>query len=84
MGPRAGLDEQKISSPPVFDPRTVQPVASRYINYSSRPNYCAVKLKVKQSHYRPEVTTARDGCKVVSLTHRPPLPPGNTNGTYFF
>jgi hypothetical protein len=23
------------------------------------------------------VTTARDGGKVVSLTHRPPLPPGN-------
>jgi len=27
------------------------------------------------------VTTARDGGKVVSLTHRPPLPPGNTPGT---
>ena len=24
------------------------------------------------------VTTAQDGGKVVSLTHRPPLPPGNT------
>jgi len=29
-GPRAGLDGQKISPPPGFDPRTVQPVASRY------------------------------------------------------
>ena len=29
------------------------------------------------------VTTARDGGKVVSLTHRPPLPPGNTPGTHF-
>jgi len=29
------------------------------------------------------VTTAQDGGKVVSLTHRPPLPPGNTPGTYF-
>jgi len=27
------------------------------------------------------MTTARDGGKVVSLTHRPPLPPGNTPGT---
>ena len=27
------------------------------------------------------VTTAQDGGKVVSLTHRPPLPPGNTPGT---
>jgi hypothetical protein len=29
------------------------------------------------------VTTAQDGAKVVSLTHRPPLPPGNTPGTHF-
>ena len=27
--------------------------------------------------------TAQDGGKVVSLTHRPPLPPGNTHGTHF-
>jgi hypothetical protein len=29
------------------------------------------------------VTTAQDGGKVVSLTHRPPLPPGNTPGAHF-
>jgi len=29
------------------------------------------------------MTTAQDGGKVVSLMHRPPLPPGNTPGTYF-
>jgi hypothetical protein len=29
------------------------------------------------------VTTAQDGGKVVSLTHRPPLPPGKTSGTHF-
>jgi len=29
------------------------------------------------------VTTAQDGGKVVSLTHRPILPPGNTPGTHF-
>ena len=29
------------------------------------------------------VTTAQDGGKVVSLTHRPPLPPGNAPGTHF-
>ena len=29
------------------------------------------------------VTTAQDGGKVVSLTHRPPLLPGNTPGTHF-
>jgi hypothetical protein len=29
------------------------------------------------------MTTAQDGGKVVSLTHRSPLPPGNTSGTHF-
>ena len=29
------------------------------------------------------MTTAQDGGKVVSLTHRPPLPSVNTPGTHF-
>jgi len=29
------------------------------------------------------MTTAQVGGKVVSLTHRPPLPPGNAPGTHF-
>jgi len=29
------------------------------------------------------MTMAKDGGKVVSLAHRPPLPPGNTPGTHF-
>jgi hypothetical protein len=29
------------------------------------------------------MTTAQDGGKVVSLTHRPPLPLGNAPGTHF-
>ena len=29
------------------------------------------------------MTTARDGGKVVNLTHQPPLPPGNTPGNHF-
>ena len=29
------------------------------------------------------MTTAQDGGKVVGLTHRPPLPPGNSPGTHF-
>jgi hypothetical protein len=35
VGPRAGLDEYgNPRHPPEFDPRTVQPVASRYTNYA--------------------------------------------------
>ena len=30
------------------------------------------------------MTTAQDGGKVVSLTHRPPLPPGIAPGTHFY
>jgi len=29
------------------------------------------------------MTTAQDGGKVVTLTHRPPLPAGNAPGTHF-
>jgi hypothetical protein len=53
--------------------------------------------KVKQSHYRPGQAqtipgglgsqfsrqSAHEGGKVVSLTHQPPLPPGNIPGTHF-
>ena len=37
VDPRAGLDGRKISSPPGFDPRTVQPVVSRYNEWATRP-----------------------------------------------
>ena len=39
MGPRAGLERcGKSRNPPSgFDPRTVQPVASRYTDYATRP-----------------------------------------------
>jgi hypothetical protein len=41
VDPRAGLDGcEKISPPPGFDPRTVQPVASRYTDYANSINKC--------------------------------------------
>jgi len=54
--------------------------------------WCALKKAVPlQAWSGPEgsrmlripdfMTMAQDGGKVVSLTHRPPLPPGNTPGT---
>ena len=35
---------RKISSPPGFDPRTVQPVASRYTEYATRPTFVRITL----------------------------------------
>ena len=41
MGPRAGLDRcGKSCPPPGFDPRTAQPVASRYTHWATRPTIC--------------------------------------------
>jgi hypothetical protein len=37
----------------------------------------------RKLRFPDSMTTARDGGKVVSLTHRPPLPPGNTPGIHF-
>jgi len=37
----------------------------------------------KKLRFPDFMTTAQDGGKVVSLTHRPPLIPGNTPGTHF-
>ena len=36
----------------------------------------------RKSRFPDYVTTVQDGGKVVNLTHRPPLPPGNAPGTH--
>jgi hypothetical protein len=42
VGPRAGPDRcGNFCSPLGFDPRTVQPVASRYTDYATKPTYIA-------------------------------------------
>ena len=38
-GPRAVLDCRKISPPPGFEPRTIQPIASRYTDWAILAHY---------------------------------------------
>ena len=46
VGPRADLDRcGKSRPPPGFDPRTVQPVASRYTDWATRPTLCKVVVR---------------------------------------
>ena len=56
VGPRAGLDGRKISPPSGFDPRTVQPVASRYTEYATLPtkyqNY--IEIRISKLHRKRE------------------------------
>ena len=39
---------RKISPPPGFDPRTVQPVASRYTDYATRPTITTIPCGISQ------------------------------------
>jgi len=47
LGPRAGLDGRNISSPPGFDPRTVQSVVNRYNDLATRPTDLPTKTENK-------------------------------------
>jgi hypothetical protein len=62
----------------------------QYISYLQGKKGKAVPLQAwsgpegsRKLRFPDYMTTAQDDGKVVSLTHRPPLPPGNTPGTHF-
>ena len=97
VGPRGG-PVRKILLLPEFDPWTFQPVASPYTDCDipacatifNKGKGKAVPLQAwsgpegsRKLRFLDYMTTAQDGGKVVSLTHLPPLPPGNALGTHF-
>jgi hypothetical protein len=58
---------QNISPLPGFDPRTVQPVASRYTDYATRPIFSGVDVHEIQKHIfrlSIRVQNLRDGLAV--------------------
>jgi len=63
----------------VYNTNAVRLVIKAVLLETWRGLECSRKLK-----FPDFVTTAQDGGKVVSLTHRPLLPQGNTPGTHFY
>ena len=82
-----------------IDPETVRLVAQCLKHYATlgpiRTSIPSSKVKLKESRNRPgvaqrvpgglgsQIFITYEGGEVVSLTYRPPLPPGNVLGTHF-
>jgi len=73
-------------------PAGIEPATSRIVAQHNIPTVKgkAVPLQAwsdpegsRKLRFPDFVATAQDGGKVVSLTHRPHLPPGNAPGTHF-
>ena len=69
VGPRAGLDTcGKNCPPPGFDLRTVQPVASRYTDWATRPNLCQGLSKIKDLSLAAENMTSIRTSQLFTIT----------------
>ena len=67
MGPRAGLDGQKISSPLGFDPRTLQSVASCYTDYGGKKNRYYISERVFVALRYPACNAHAPYCRLLPV-----------------
>jgi len=72
----------------MFQIKVVQKIKTNFILNKGKGKAVPLQTRSGPEGFRklrfPDyMTTAQDGGKVVSLTHRPPLPPGNAPGTHF-
>jgi len=57
---------RKISPPPGFDPRTVQPIASRYTDWATRPT-CNITLTIYQTRTAKHIMYCFSYCRCTWL-----------------
>jgi hypothetical protein len=72
-GPRASLDRcRKFCPPPGFDPRTVQPIASHYTDWVTRPTMYVPRKKKKKGNRLSHqyLTTLTEVHSPTQLTYR--------------
>jgi len=81
VGPRVGLDGRNIFSPPEFDPGPSSPYSVAIPTELPGPR--SGPEGSRKLRFPDYMTRVQDGGKIVSLTHRPPLPPENAPGTHF-
>jgi hypothetical protein len=75
VGLRAGLDRcGKSRPPPRFDPRTVQPVGSRYTDYATRPIFftCALEFLASRTYKLCplSIISGVDSCLLLNATKK--------------
>ena len=64
VGPRAGLDERKISSPTGFDPGPVQPLVSRYTDWHTRPTLSITALSIRIHWSGRKLSSSKLSCNL--------------------
>ena len=79
-------------APPGFDPRTVQPVGSRYTDYATRPTYVYIYIYIYiclprqvPGRLRPRISRRFGTTRVVGRQSKVPaaFTPGEIPGTHF-